>query len=163
MVITNHLGGPVKAADTLAAVYVGNITLVQTIKDDTLSRAVGLIRTYGHRPHFVNFLLNLCGTAERPVPKNQVCVRVRACNAHTHTCVGAHLCTCAYCTYGAITACTCYYVASSAILCPGRSCFAPLPRSCAITLISLITSYLHLGLHGLIFSASTICLHLNHD
>eukprot|EP00798_Chlamydomonas_sp_ICE-L_P025884 gene25884-11559_t len=69
--IKNHLGGPVKAADTLAAVYSDNLALVQTITNDTLQSAVDLIRKYGHRPHFLNFLVNMCGTAERPVPKNQ--------------------------------------------------------------------------------------------
>lgn len=38
---------------------------------DTLVEFVGLIKTFGRLPRFMNFLYQMCGSPDRPVLKNQ--------------------------------------------------------------------------------------------
>eukprot|EP00803_Ostreobium_quekettii_P004576 evm.model.scf_406EXC.4 EVM.evm.TU.scf_406EXC.4 scf_406EXC:46870-60636(-) len=67
----HHLGGPIKVADTLAAIYENNMEQIQVVSEDVVAAFVALIRKVGRRPRFVNFLRTICGSPDRPVPKNQ--------------------------------------------------------------------------------------------
>ena len=46
--ISIHLGTPVKAADTLSALYEDNIQLTQRATEQTIASFVKLIHTYGY-------------------------------------------------------------------------------------------------------------------
>lgn len=66
-----HLGGPLKAANTLADLFTENPTLVQQISKQTLKMFVSLVGKHGKRPHFIRLLYMMCGTQKYPVLNNQ--------------------------------------------------------------------------------------------
>ncbi len=70
--VMSHLSAPLTAPDTLAAMYENNMTQMQTVSPAIVAASVQLIRDHGHRPRFINFLRQICGTRERPMPNNQV-------------------------------------------------------------------------------------------
>lgn len=70
-VIRSHLGLRVRAADTLAAIHEDNMTMTQNATFASLQSLLLLIRDFGQLPRTMNFLCQMCGTAERPVPRNQ--------------------------------------------------------------------------------------------
>lgn len=69
--LKGHLGGPVKAADTLAAIYDNNMEQIQNVDESVIVSFTDLIRETGFKPRFINFLRTICGTPDMPVPKNQ--------------------------------------------------------------------------------------------
>lgn len=71
-VVMSHLTAPVDAPDTLAAMYANNMTQLQTVTPEVIKATVDLIRHQGRSPRFMNFLYQMCGTRERPMPSNQV-------------------------------------------------------------------------------------------
>ncbi|GFR45996.1 hypothetical protein Agub_g7473, partial [Astrephomene gubernaculifera] len=44
---------------------------MQTVSPDIVAASVRLIRLHGQQPRFINFLRQICGTRERPMPNNQ--------------------------------------------------------------------------------------------
>lgn len=69
--LKGHLGGPVKAADTLAAIYDNNMEQIQNVDESVIVSFTDLIRKTGFKPRYINFLRTICGTPDMPVPKNQ--------------------------------------------------------------------------------------------
>lgn len=70
--VMSHLSSPLTAPDTLAAMYEDNMSQMQSVSPDIVAASVQLIRVHGHMPRFINFLRQICGTRERPMPTNQV-------------------------------------------------------------------------------------------
>ncbi|KAG2491060.1 hypothetical protein HYH03_010506 [Edaphochlamys debaryana] len=69
--VMSHLSSPLTAPDTLAAMYEDNMAQMQTVTQDIVAASVKLIRLHGHQPRFINFLRQISGTRERPMPNNQ--------------------------------------------------------------------------------------------
>lgn len=46
---------------------------MQNVSREVVQAAVSLIRLHGQQPRFINFLRQISGTRERPMPNNQVC------------------------------------------------------------------------------------------
>eukprot|EP00198_Chlamydomonas_reinhardtii_P012135 XP_001701472.1 ryanodine-inositol 1,4,5-triphosphate receptor Ca2+ channel [Chlamydomonas reinhardtii] len=66
-----HLSLPLTAPDTLAAIYEDNMQMMQNVSREVVQAAVSLIRLHGQQPRFINFLRQISGTRERPMPNNQ--------------------------------------------------------------------------------------------
>ncbi|PNH09605.1 Inositol 1,4,5-trisphosphate receptor type 2 [Tetrabaena socialis] len=69
--VMSHLALPLTAPDTMAAMYEDNMEQMQTVSPSIVAASVNLIRLYGHKPRFLEFLRQICGTRERPMPSNQ--------------------------------------------------------------------------------------------
>lgn len=75
--VMSHLTCPVDAPDTLAAMYANNMAQLQTVTPEVVKATVDLIRFQGRSPRYMNFLRQMCGTGERPMPSNQVRVHMQ--------------------------------------------------------------------------------------
>ncbi|KXZ52374.1 hypothetical protein GPECTOR_9g418 [Gonium pectorale] len=73
--VMSHLSLPLTAPDTLASIYEDNMSQMQAshtaVSPNIVEASVALIRHHGHKPRFVNFLRQICGTRGRPMPSNQ--------------------------------------------------------------------------------------------